>query len=254
MTDATKSLNPVDVDIDLSLFDFSTLVGREVVLFSEQFHGKPLTTRVTSTANGVLTVDKSGSNGAIDSLVHNQPIVLQIEYKGQKIAVQAQLKRGAGGKCTVVLSEKVTPISRRRFHRAPCEVPVKLAVLPTSAFDAQKLAKLRWMETTSLNFSAGGVMVQLHSNLDTRSCLIVNVAPPGVAFPTLVLAKVRYSQPFDTNVFHVGIEFLTKESMEGHLPTTVLRNLPATVQEFSSSVRVRLDRVIGELLRSKQSM
>lgn len=248
---ATRNSN---VEIDLSRFDFATLVGREVTVFSEQFQGKPLVTRVTSTSNGALTIDKSGCNGAIDTLVHNQPIVLQIDYKGQKIAVHAQLKRGSGGKCTVVLGEKVTPISRRRFFRAPVEVPVRLAMLPASAFDAQKLAKLRWLETSSINFSAGGIMVRLHSGLDSRTCLILNVVPQGMVFPSLVLARVRHCFAAEGNLFHIGIEFLTKETLASTVPATTLRNLPQTVHEYNSSARGRLDRVIEELLRAKQSL
>jgi len=254
VSDAVTITKDSDVAIDLSLFDFSSLVGREVILFSEQFQGKPLTTRITFTSKGSLTIDKSGSNGAIDALVHNQPIVLQVEYKGQQIAVHAQLKRNSGGKCTVVLGEKVTPISRRRFFRALVQVPVKLAVLPASAFDVQKLAKLRWLETQSLNFSAGGVMIQLHSSLDSRTCLIVNVVPPGMAFPSLVLSRVRHCYPIEANLFHLGIEFLTKEAMLSSLPATTVRNLPSTVHEYNASSRIRLDRVVGELLRTKQSI
>jgi hypothetical protein len=252
--DPMQKDTPSDVEIDLSRFEFATLVGREVTVYSEQFQGRPLMTRVTSTSNGALTIDKSGCNGAIDSLVHNQPIVLQIDYKGQKIAVHAQLKRGSGGKCTVVLGEKVSPISRRRFFRAPVEVPVRLAILPASAFDAQKLAKLRWIETNSINFSAGGVMLKLHSGLDSRSCLILNAVPPGIAFPSLVLARVRHCFPVEGNLFHVGIEFLTKEAMVNTVPSSTLRYLPPPIQDFNTSARVRLDRVIEELIRTKQSL
>jgi c-di-GMP-binding flagellar brake protein YcgR len=249
MTPATA-----DVEIDLSQFDFSSLVGREIVLFSEQFPGRPLPSRVTSTLDGALTIDKSGSNGTIDSLVHNQPVTIQIDYKGQKIAVQTLLKRGAGGKCTLLLGEKVKPISRRRFCRIPCEVQVKLAILPSSGLEGTSIAKLRWLETTSLNFSAGGLMLRLHAGLDSRSHLIMNVVPPQMSFPALVIARARHSHSADVNVYHVGIEFLTKESLGETMTPHALRGIPSSVTDYTAVARIRLNKVVEELKKKRSTM
>ncbi|HPI33019.1 MAG TPA: hypothetical protein PLR32_06855, partial [candidate division Zixibacteria bacterium] len=68
--------------LEIERFDLSTLVGRKVTLYAEQFPGKPLTSRVTVAAGKAITIDRSGHAGLIANLVNNQRVVLQIVYKG----------------------------------------------------------------------------------------------------------------------------------------------------------------------------
>ncbi|MFQ5454383.1 MAG: hypothetical protein ACE5D6_09390 [Candidatus Zixiibacteriota bacterium] len=64
-TEEKKS--PGDV-IDSFQMDLSLLVGREVIIFSEQFQGKPLKTKVILVNDKIMSLDRSGSNGLIDDL------------------------------------------------------------------------------------------------------------------------------------------------------------------------------------------
>ena len=79
--------------IDISRFDFSTLVGRKLTLFSEQLGSRPIESRVIVAGDNVVTIDRSGGAGLVDSLVHNQRVTVRVKYRGEEIAINGILKR-----------------------------------------------------------------------------------------------------------------------------------------------------------------
>ena len=99
--------------------DLSTVVGHDVTIYSRQFPGKPLQSKVVLVTKNILSVDRSGSGGQIDSLVNNQRITVKLDYKGQPVALAAVLKRSSGGRCNILLGDNVTLLARRRFTRIP---------------------------------------------------------------------------------------------------------------------------------------
>ncbi len=227
--------------IDSSRFDFSLLVGHTLTLFSEQFPGKPLLSRFILANDREVVIDRSGSLGLIDNLVNNQKVILRVEYKGQQVAVPAMLKRSAGGTCKLNLGEKVIPLKRRRFVRVAMARPVKLAVVPLVTFDPEKLARLRWVETVTINVSPGGALIDFSSYLESSTYLLMNLALEELSFPTLVLGQVRYTLPAEIGHFQVGVEFIVREMGQGRFPRLTLKRLPSTVLEYSESKRNELN-------------
>ena len=234
-----------NVDIGVDDVDLSTLVGHEITLFTEQFQGKPLKTKVVMISGGVLSLDRSGAGGTIDNLITNQKAIIQFFHKGQRISVDATLKRTGGGKCTLVLGDKLVWLTRRKYKRYDLTRPVRCAVMPSRDMDGKRLNKLRWMETDSVNFSSGGLMLCLQKQLNDHSYLLLNLDVTDFDFPALIIAQVRYAYPTDSFRFFIGIEFIVNDVREKHFAPTTIKRLPPVVFEYDASRRSELNRELA---------
>lgn len=241
MTSSNQKIHLLEDGIDSSRFDFSLLVGRELTLFSDQFPGKPLRSKVILANNYEITIDRSGNSGLIDNLVNNQKVTVQVAYKGQHLALPATLKRSGAGSCKIILGAKVLPLKRRKFVRVAMSRSVKLAVVPVATFNSQKLARLRWLETTSTNISSGGALIDFSSYLESPTYLFLNVDLNEISFPELVLGQVRYSLSRNTGHFLVGVEFIVKEVGQGLFPRMTLKQFPPAVFEYNKAQRSELN-------------
>ena len=192
---------PSRTAFDASRFDFSLLVGRTLSLYSEQFPGRELSSKVVLANDREITIDRGGGSGLIDNLVNNQKVTIRVKYKSQDLAIPAILKRSAGGMCQVILGEKVMPLLRRRFTRVALTCPVKLAAVPVATFDPAKLARLRWVKTHTCNFSSGGSLIESNSCLESPTYLFMKLSLKDFPFPSLVLAQVRYALPNDNRQY-----------------------------------------------------
>lgn len=236
--------NPVSVAVDAARIDFSLLVGREATLFSEQFPGKPLISRVIQAGDREIVIDRKSHSGMIDNLVNNQKVIIRVPYKGQQVTVPAILKRAGKGKCRLLVGDKIVPLSRRRFARMVLSRSVKLAVMPVSTFHRKKLATLRWLETVTLDISGGGVLIDFSNYLENPTYLFMNIDLSEFSFPSLVLGQVLYCLPRDTSHFSVGLEFIIRESSGHHFPATTLRQLPRAVLAYGEEDRMELNKKI----------
>ena len=230
--------------IDSQHFDFSTLVGREIVLFTEQFPGKRLTSRVIMVNQSVISIDRSKSSGLIDDLVNNQKVVVQFDYRGEIVSVQATMKRSSSGKCNLMLGDRIVPLVRRRFKRYELARQVKLAVVNPATFQPDGLARLRWLETDTINVSCGGVLLSLDSVLRDETYLFLNVAMQEFQLPQMMVAQVRHSHQNDGGHFHVGLEFIISEQKQNHFNHNVLKSLPAAVLDYSAGQRARVNELL----------
>jgi len=231
-----------EVTFDTEKLDLSSLVGRPIVVYSEQFPGKPLKTRIIECSGQTISLDRGGAERNVDNLVNNQRVTIKFEYKGQTITAEALLKRHGGGKCRVMMGEKAIPLVRRRFYRAKLNLIARLAVLHAPSFHASKLKKLRWIEAESADISGGGILLDLTSRLEADTKLFVSVEHDKFEFPALMLGTVRHcSQPV-TGHFYTGVEFLTPESAREAVPEATLAALPKTVLQFTSQLRAELNR------------
>jgi hypothetical protein len=226
------------------LLDLSYLVGREINLFSEQCPGKEMKTRVVSITGRQMLVDGVGRQNALENLVNNQHVVIQFQYKGQDVSVKAILRRTAGGRCTFHLDEKVVPLSQRRHRRIDLNTVVRLAPFPMSTFSRKNLARLRWIGTSTQNFSSGGALLDIPGYLERDVFLLMNLSLKQEMFPALVLGQVRHCHPTVENKFRVGVEFVTKETANRILPQTTARELPSVVFSYSAVARERLNKII----------
>ncbi len=238
--------------LDTVQMDLSLLVGRELVIYSEEVTNKSLAAKVIMVVDRTLSVDKGGSRGAIDTLTNNQKVSVQFDYKGQRMSADATFKRSEGGRCTVALERTAVPLTRRRFRRFTCSLPIRCAVVPAPALASSKLEQLRWLQTDSLNISSGGIQIMLPTLLSTETYIFINIAVDEFEFPSLMIGQVRYSQPMDNFNYSVGIEFITSEQRDKHFSQPILARLPRVVFQFTQSKRTQLDKLLNA--RMQQSI
>jgi hypothetical protein len=224
--------------------DLAELVGRTVTLFSEQFPGRPLRSRVMAARDGEVSIDRSGTDGRIDNLVSNQEVVMKFEYHGQAVATQAMLKRRQGGQCHIVIGERVVPLSKRKYRRMDLRCRVRLAALPRTQLQPRKLSELRWVETDTINLSSGGTLVTMNSYLEPGVYVVINIDLGHLGFPLLLAGCVRHCFQRSDGEYCAGIEFIIQEKREDHFSSTSLRQLPNNLFRYSDSDRRALNREI----------
>jgi hypothetical protein len=231
--------------------DVSCLVGCEIKLFSPQFPGRELRTKILSATDNQLQAESGSRFDVIDNLVNQQTVVLQFPYRGEEISVKAQLRRTEGGRCHFILGDKATPLSQRRFYRVDLVSTVRMATYPLLARGTRDLGKLRWMETKSINLSSGGLAIEVPSVLDEDVYLLINVELEDLPLPKIMLGKVRHCWPLDSLRYHAGVEFVTREIACRLFSPATMRQLPASLFAYRGLDREKLNRVIAGL-ESKQ--
>jgi hypothetical protein len=224
--------------------ELAELVGRDIKVFSEQMPGKELRSKVLATQDQQLQIFSGGPGNLIDSLVNNQSVIIQCRYRGEELSIRAKFRKAGGGRCHLALEEKVTPLRQRRFRRINFVRPVRLAAFPMNLHARTGIGHLRWLQTDTINFSSGGIMVALPTLLDQRACLIMSLDLQDLAFPSLILAQVCHAHQIDIGPFRTGVEFVTREQGASMVPETRRRDLPGAVFEFSAAERERLNREI----------
>jgi len=222
--------------------DLSSLVGREIIIFSEKYQGKPIKSKVVLVNEHILSIDHSGSVSLLDKLFDDQEIIVQFLYKGQRVSVPATLRRNSHGQCHIKLGKYMIPLLRRRFHRFNISQRVKCAVISAQTFNKNNISRLRWIETDSLNLSSGGIMLTFPSHLTNTTYLLLNIEAMDIEFPRLIVGKVCYSYPMDKYHFNIGVEFIVTEKKEIHFPQLTLKQLPPVVFQYSVSKRAELEK------------
>lgn len=231
--------------------DMSSLVGRKIMLLTEQFPGKRLTSKILSANQEMITVDRSGGGGLINDLVSNQSLFVQFGYKGQRVSVKGTVKRSSGGRCALLLDKKVVPLLRRRFMRVPVDSNVKLAVYPEKITGPSQLKRLRWMETELRNISCGGALIEHSGCFNVGAFMLVNINVPEIPFPSLLMSQVRHCNHLGDGHFHVGVEFIVRDTYEKYFSPAVVKNFPAIVLEYSEKKRDDLNKQIISLMRQQ---
>lgn len=233
--------------------DFSHLVGRQIALYSEQFPGKRMTTKVLAYAEGELLVNNAGQDGLVDTLVDRQTLIVQFPYKGQEISVRVKIKRTQAGRCYFVLGKQVVPLNQRRFDRITMVRPVSLAPLPALSSTRLDIARLRWMETDTVNFSSGGVLVSMSSFIQQNQFLLMHVElPEEHLLPGLLLAQVRHCYQAELAAFKIGVEFVIRETSTRSLPADRLQQLPSSVTSYTAKEREKLNTVVRAWMQNNQ--
>ncbi len=240
-------------EIDALRLDLSTLVGHDVELYSQQFPGKQLVTRVMACAGREIQISNAGGEGLVDNLVSRQTLVVKFKYKGQYIAVRAKLKRTQGGRCFLELDERVVPLAQRRFARMPMMRPVDLAAYPSRTFSPVDIARLRWIKTDTVNFSSGGALVHFSSFVQPDILLLMHFDLPKKILPDLVLARVRHCFQLDYSRYNVGVEFVVREAGNRHVPQQRLNHLPDSVFSYTAADRERKNHEIEAWMQSDVS-
>ena len=113
-----------------------------------------------------------------------------------------------------------------------------------STFVRKNLGHLRWIETTTVNFSSGGALLEIPSYLERGVFLLIHVDIKGGLLPPLALAQVRHCFSADTGRYNTGVEFVVKEIARKAVSPYVAKELPPTSLNYSVIDREKLNKVI----------
>ncbi len=229
-------------DFAVKQLDVSALVGRNIDVYSHQFPGKPLSSKVVAVTEEQLLVESGGHHDTIDNLVNRQEVVIQFPYRGQVIAVKAVVKRTVGGHCSLLLADHATPLTQRRFRRVPMDLTVRMAPYPVIGSRKTSLERLRWLESETINFSGGGVLVKVPSMLSSNVFLLMNIDFDIYEFPSLVLCKVCHCHQYDDRHFQAGVEFVLKGTLEKMFSEVHRKTMPPCLFQYTAMQRAELNK------------
>ena len=226
--------------------DCTELVGRQVKMKTNQFPGKVLTTRVVGVSGSKLLMDRSGSSGLVAELIHNQDVEVHLSYKGEPVVFCSKIAVPHKGKLQIPLAESIFPVINREFTRVEVEKEVKLACFDSANITVVRLNRLRWIETRTINISAGGILVEMPINISEDYYMIVHLGFSEASIPELIVGRVRHCRPGRNNHFNAGVEFVVKENYQRILPKSMIRNLPVGLFDFDESSRLNLNEFLLE--------
>lgn len=228
--------------ISLGDLDLSVLVARELALFSDQYPGREMRVRVLSVQDNQLLVDGPKAGNLFESLVDQQVVVVQFTYKGELVGTRAKVRKGTGNRCSIILEGTIAPLTQRRFRRICLERPVRLAPFPMTTYARRNFSRLRWIDCRMVNFSSGGMLVEMGSMLDLQMFVLVHAAVGYAPFPPLILAQVKHLGGARSGRFMAGLEFVTAERSRTEIPTTTRQELPEVVFSYHTRDREHLNR------------
>lgn len=233
-----------DLAFESMRLDLSQLVGQDINIYSEQIPGKKLVSRVMAVSGNQVQINQGGEAGLIENLVNNQKIVLQFAYREQEIAVRAQLKKGAGRRCYLIFEDKVIPLMQRKYYRVGLVRPVKLAAFPLATFSTRNIARLRWLQMDTINFSSGGILLSISSYLEKGVHLLLNIDVDEPLLPPLVLGRVCHCYQGVENSFKVGVEFVVRGKSSRMFAPDTRKKLPSAIFEYTSVSREKLNKIV----------
>lgn len=254
MENKTKPETFSSSELDPDELDLSSLVGRDIRIFPEQFPHQRLSKRAVMVHGDEIIVDNNRATHEAGELNNDEPVVIQFEYKGQQVSVKAMVRINSGGKCRLVLGERVIPLVRRRFRRFEMSVPARLAVFSSTRFDPRKMARLRWMETYTETVSCGGLMLDYNNQLKDKTFLFVNPSLEDFGLPRLVIARVRHCYQDGSGRFKVGLEFVINEDKERHLNLSIVRTLPSSVLTYTAELRTQVNEQLAAWMREQEEI
>ena len=243
MSSNTTLINSVDID-------YSILIGKKIKILTEQFPGQSLPTRIMSTNDNHLVLDKSGADGKISQLIRKQNINVQFEYKGQEISFISSIVTSTGGRILVPMVESVNPLVRRKFVRFDMDRAVRLTYFDEQNFISARLNKLKWFETILSNIGGGGLLTFMPSMPADDNFVLINIKIDDLELPPLVLGRVCHSYRNDKTEIVTGIEFITNENTGQIISSSLIRNLPEAIFQFENKTARNLVKYLEQTNRN----
>ncbi len=240
-----------DITLDKGNVDFSLLVGREVLLITEQFPGKVLRTRVIGVKGNNLIIDRSGSGGLINQLICRQHIEVHFLYKDQPMVFHSVVSIPREGKIEIPIADDLNPKVRRKFVRYDYGREIKLTYFDMAHIKTARLNKLKWMETGTLNIGGGGMLIEIPTVLTRENYVIFNLGLEEIGLPKLMVGRVRHCQRDGRAGVRAGVEFLIKEELGETVPAFLMKSLSDILIQFDAIKRMELTRYFEEKYRNK---
>jgi len=235
-----------NVTINSGEVDYSKLVGKKINIVTEQYPGQPLATRVTAISEDSLVIDRSGSSGLVNELINRQHVEVRFEYKGEIVKFTSRIATFREGKVAIPIAPEISPMMRRRFIRFETSQDVRLTFFDNSNILTSRLNKLKWLETSTLNVSGGGMLVEMPMYLNDDIYVVTNLTFNDLTMPELLVGRVRHCRQKEPKCNLVGVEFVIREKFRELMPRSLTRTLPSGLFVFDDGTRAELARYLAE--------
>lgn len=232
--------------------ELSTLVGREVLVLSNFFKNNSLYSKVVMVHDNIISLDWGPENDEITQLKNDQEIIVQFDYKGQRLSAKAKLFKTASGRHNIILNETVVPLSRRMFKRYKCNCQVRCAVFPIQRIVESNISKLRWLQVEALNISSGGILLPIPSKITDNTYLLLNIDIENPFLPNLVIGQVKHAHSINNFNYQVGTQFIIHENKDNHFSSLTLKKIPSKAFEYTIKTRNLFDKFLLKNLSKRE--
>lgn len=135
----------------------------------------------------------------------------------------------------------VRRLQRRRFVRLDLAKPVKYMVLPRPLTDEIDLISEKFIPATTINLSAGGLLVGIRSKISVGTLLVFSLERCRLKhLPPYILAACRHVQVTEDRQMAAGIEFILNEDLSRYLTEEEMPMIPDTVIQFDDRMQNQL--------------
>ena len=232
--------------------ELSGLVGRELLVMSNQLPNKSIYTKVVMVHDNIISIDRGADDNEVSKIDNDQNIIVQFDYKGQRLSAKARFYRTISGRFNIVLNETVVPLSRRMFKRYPHECQVRCAILPIQRIIESDMAKLRWLQVSALNISSGGILLPIPSKITDKTFLLLNIEYENPYLPNLLIGQVRHTQSINSYNYHVGVQFIINEQKDNYFTSLTIKKIPPKAFDYTIKNRNRFDKFLQEDLSKRE--
>jgi len=226
--------NPV---ADLKIWDKVCIIvgeGREAGVYQ---------TRIVDIINGGIVVMNLEFVSGHTLLRNNTPVVVQFTREDAAYQFHSRVRvQGAEETRRVLLSPPrgFRRVQRRMFARVDFTVRVSYTPLPVDSKWDVWLGGGVWTDTTSVDVSAGGLLVRLSSKATVGQLFAFQIRNFGKAgLPTTLIAICRRTFVRDGQSL-AGFEFLLSNELNRYLSRSDLHHLPHEYKQFDQRTQDRL--------------
>lgn len=136
---------------------------------------------------------------------------------------------------------KVKRMQRRRFVRVNIGIELMYARIMGGRADKSDSQQLRWHMARSVDFSAGGILIQAYEEFEIKDIVLLKIDLFGeINLPVIVAAICRRMAGTEGDR-QIGLEFILCESLRKELPGYNVKQLPQSVRKFSQKSQMMLE-------------
>jgi hypothetical protein len=126
--------------------------------------------------------------------------------------------------------------------------------LPQPLEDDVYLSDLPWRASATINFSAGGAMMECDEEFATGDLVMIHVDMGDLFFPPFAVARVSHVQKTENGRYCTGLMFITDEDKQELLPAETVTRLPGEVFEYGTSRSRQIETTIAAWKRQSLSL
>ncbi len=176
-------------------------------------------------------------------LRENSKVTIQFTKEDAAYQCYSRIKKHPiSGKNFYLLTppRKIKRVQRRQFVRIKMHEQLRYARISPVMEWENYAERLEWTTATTINMSSGGVLLNLHSELELLDRVFIQVSLfPSRGLPETIAGIVRRVLTVEKEM-KAGIEFIVAEHLGEYFKSADIERLPASVTCFDRRAQNRL--------------